>query len=87
MFIEKFFFQFIHIDNFTDSYHCKPAHMRIYNNRLRLCIADYTDTTIPGKTLDIVFKFIPEVPIFQTVNCPLKSFFFREKSQTRSFCT
>ena len=72
---EKFFFQFLDIDYFSDCDNGEAPEVRIDDDRLCVCVANDADAGVSFKFVQFSFKLGSEISTFQIVNGAYKTFF------------
>ena len=72
---EKFFFQFLDIDYFSDCDNGEAPEVRIDDDRLCVCVANDADAGVSFEFVEFSFKLGSEISTFQIVNGAYKTFF------------
>ena len=85
--IEQIFFKFSHIVDLRNRYNGEFSKVRIYHDRLRIGIADYTYTRLASEFWKFRFKLGAKIRTFQTMNRTNETFAFRICCHTGTFRT
>ena len=58
--------------------------MRVHQHGLRVCVADYANSAVAYKLVQLGFKTRPEICVFKIVDATIESQFFRIRGHTAS---
>ena len=66
--VQKLLLEFVDVVYTSYGSNCKFAEMTVYDNRLSIRIADYSDSRFTGKFMEVALEFGPKIRVFDIVD-------------------